>query len=724
MKNIFTVLLIFSQFYFISCQPKTDPQVENSYKIISKYEILFDKPPQKVPMPYSVDAPILGNGDMAVTIGRTAEKIEFWLSKNDFWRLNSVNGEAYFSGVGHLDIEFPGLEKANFFVKQNLYDAQTEVVLNNADQGLKMRCFVAASTNLFIIELEAEKKVVSGKISIHSIQGGQSNSLQGKSGKIFWMARKFETNVEIPTAVAVAYKISHSDKPEFRIEPGDKVQIYIGLQSRFKSDNYIEDVINLVDRVDIKKIETAHQEWWQNYWAQSYIHICDSLIERSYYQSLYTMGSCSRDPDFPPSIFGPWVTVNSPWWWGDYHLNYNHLAPFYGLYSSNRLVQALPYVAPILDFHKRGRYYSKKVCGIDGVLFPVGIGPKGIETTRKSPTEKRKSHLDAYEDEGMFWGHKPTPLAEVVVSASRYQLHNQANPSTTTLSAGDLKLVPNVGGDPLRVVARLPGVAAGDLTARPNIRGGEYNETLIRFDDLRLIDPFHLRDFQAVFSAINPALVDSIDIYTGAFPVAYGNRMSSVIDVSTQSVAAVPRRELSVSFFNASLLLSGATDTGATEWVASLRRGNLDLVLEVVDPARGNPRYVDGFARIRHHFTDSFSLSASVLVSDDRIQISDNDAEEQARADARDLYFWLRADWQPSDQLRGHLLLSQSNLDSLRLGIADQPGIAAGSLRDERDIRVSSLLTEWEWQPAEQILLQLGGELRQERASFDYQDAG
>jgi hypothetical protein len=60
------------------------------------------------------------------------------------------------------------------------------------------------------------------------------------------------------------------------------------------------------------------------------------------------MASCSRDKDFPPSIFGTWITREQPWWLGDYHLNYNHMAPYYALYSANRIEQADPYYAPLL----------------------------------------------------------------------------------------------------------------------------------------------------------------------------------------------------------------------------------------------------------------------------------------------------------------------------------------------------------------------------------------
>ena len=70
---------------------------------------------------------------------------------------------------------------------------------------------------------------------------------------------------------------------------------------------------------------------------------------KAYYQGLYTMAACSRDPKFPPGIFG-WTTTDTPAWNGDYHLNYNFQAPFYALYSSNRLEQAIPHDAPLLDF--------------------------------------------------------------------------------------------------------------------------------------------------------------------------------------------------------------------------------------------------------------------------------------------------------------------------------------------------------------------------------------
>ena len=73
---------------------------------------------------------------------------------------------------------------------------------------------------------------------------------------------------------------------------------------------------------------------------------------KAYYQGLYTMGACSRDKRFPPALFG-WVTTDKPTWNGDYHLNYNFYAPFYGLYSANRIEQATGQETPLLDFMQR-----------------------------------------------------------------------------------------------------------------------------------------------------------------------------------------------------------------------------------------------------------------------------------------------------------------------------------------------------------------------------------
>ncbi len=364
---------------------------------------------------------------------------------------------------------------------------------------------------------------------------------------------------------------------------------------------------------------------------------------------------------------------------------------------------------------------------LEEILRPYGVkavdGPNGsLLLVRASPpkpaaTDRPSRSLRAAE------GAAPLPdLEEVIVSASHYQFVREPSPSLTSMTAADLQLLPDIGDDPLRAVGRLPGTASSEFSAKSNIRGGEADETLFRFDGLRLHNPFHLKDFQSVFSTIDPSVISGIRIYAGGFPVRYGDRMSSVIDIDPLLPSEPAYRELSLSFFNASALAAGILDGGRTDWLLSARRSNLDLIVDAVNPDIGNPTYFDIYGRVRHRFSDIFSVSASALVFDDAIVLSDGDREEQARADYRDKYFWLRFDMQPNDEITGNLLIARSDIKSGRRGSAIQPGISQGELDDEREFSINSLQTDWAWRFTDEVLLQLGGEWRRMSGRYDYRD--
>ncbi len=218
-------------------------------------------------------------------------------------------------------------------------------------------------------------------------------------------ARRFTGGVDIPSGVACAVRLLDVRDTRFSLEPGKPLVLVAAMESRFKDAEYLDAVTNRIEQFgpeEIEPLRAKHEAWWRDFWGRSMVDIGDPVIEQRYYLSQYVMASCSRDPRFPPNIFG-WVTTDSPGWQGDYHLNYNHMAPFYGLYSSNHLEQAVPYHAPLLDFMERGRFYAESILGIRGVYFPVGIGPLGIETTRHIGSTRRDARV---EDEGYFHGQK------------------------------------------------------------------------------------------------------------------------------------------------------------------------------------------------------------------------------------------------------------------------------------------------------------------------------
>lgn len=440
MKNIEKALFAFSLIINLLLLPACNSQLANqpnqAEAIISKHTIWFTTPPERIPSRYAIDAPLLGNGFTGVALSGPPEAQTFYVARNDFWRLKSALDESYPAVLGKIEISIPRLKDASYLVEQHLYDAMSVARFTKGDISVYYKVYVAATEDMLILEIGMEgKDPLEGSVSL-SLPSEKEILNQPPLERVFpdrrehdltsdgiqYLSRAFEDSVDIPTKAAMALRVENYPDGKFVLVPGKTIRIVCAFSSNFKNDDCTTSIIQKVTDCtsgQLQEIEKNHKQWWKDYWEKSYVSIPDSVIEKQYYLSLYGMGSCSRDLDFPPSIFGSWITKERPYWNGDYHLNYNHMAPYYALYSANRIEQADPYYMPLLASIPRGNYYSEKVTGIpEGILLPVGAGPLGIETTRRTPFMDTyfKDWIDSgnIEDKGMFWGQKSNSAYAVV----------------------------------------------------------------------------------------------------------------------------------------------------------------------------------------------------------------------------------------------------------------------------------------------------------------------
>lgn len=337
--------------------------------------------------------------------------LSYYLSKNDFWRLVSpetavrkddVSGPRT---IGSADIRIEGFGSATFTASQQLADGVTTCNLTGDGRGVAVKSWVSATENLAFVEIDAIGKPAKVTAALNAPQNKQARLEKGAQGNTLWLTRSFEDSVDIATKAAVGLKVIDRASGSFTIEPGKKVVIVIAIESKFKKQEPLQFVLAQLKKVDKSTPGlqiTKHRAWWSSYWRKSSVTIEDTVLMKAYYQGLYTMAACSRDPKFPPGLFG-WVTTDDPQWAGDYHLNYNHQAPFYSLYSANRLEQGMPHDAPLIDFIQRGRWYGKNVTNTRGVLYPVGIGPLGIEVTRNHPRYVKTKNEELG---GLFFGQR------------------------------------------------------------------------------------------------------------------------------------------------------------------------------------------------------------------------------------------------------------------------------------------------------------------------------
>ncbi len=394
----------------------------NASAVVSKYSIRFTAPPDRIPNTFSVDAPLLGNGFSGISISGKPEKQVFYLARNDFWRLKSSYNESFPCVLGKLELNLPSFKNGTYLVEQDLYTAVTNLRFSRGNSSVAIRMVVSANEDLALLEIKnTGTDPVRGDLLLKTPDDESTvfPSVMQKevNQNIQWISRQFDTDVEIPSKAACAMKITDSNSNRFNVPENESLFVALAFSSNFKSNDCVKSTIDWVKQIEKKdfyNLLSEHKKWWSDYWNKSFIMINDSLLELDYYRSLYVMGSCSRDKEFPPGIFGTWVTRERPEWNGDYHLNYNHQSPYYGLFSSNRIEQALPYFYPVVAMEEKGREYGKNAYGINGIILPVGIGPKGMDVTKAGPVARqmRQFYFDHgfYEDGGLFFFQKSNAL--------------------------------------------------------------------------------------------------------------------------------------------------------------------------------------------------------------------------------------------------------------------------------------------------------------------------
>ncbi len=101
-------------------------------------------------------------------------------------------------------------------------------------------------------------------------------------------------------------------------------------------------------------------------------------------------------------------------------------------------------------------------------------------------------------------------------------------------SSKTLAKLPGITGDKdiIKSLQVVPGVESfGDGSSLFFVRGGSSDQNLILIDEVPLYNASHLFGF---LSVISPDAISDMEVFKGDFPVKYGNRLSSVVDIKTK----------------------------------------------------------------------------------------------------------------------------------------------------------------------------------------------
>jgi hypothetical protein len=316
---------------------------------------------------------------------------------------------------------------------------------------------------------------------------------------------------------------------------------------------------------------------------------------------------------------------------------------------------------------------------------------------------------------------RPIRLADFVVAPSRFGVGERTGGIAVTLTQAELAILPQLGEDLYRTLARLPGVTADDFTAKFWVRGAPNGKLLARLDGVTLIEPFHLKDIDGALAIVDLPSVSRLDLLTGGFTADYGNRAAAVLNIETDFPSASTRdTSLGLSLSGMRGAHTGHFDGDRGRWRLTARRGYPDLALRL--EGRDDelyPSYYDVSFRADYTLSPQNTVSVHALHAGDTLKVKTrNDPELNSNYNSN--YLWARWLAEPSPTLSGETVLSFARLDSDRRGAGFYGSTLALNLRDERALNVTTLRSDWSLELNPRVLLRTGVEANHGAASYDY----
>lgn len=203
-------------------------------------------------------------------------------------------------------------------------------------------------------------------------------------------------------------------------------------------------------------------------------------------------------------------------------------------------------------------------------------------------------------------------MNEVTVTGGYFERPAERALSVRTLSSQEIRRSPGSAEDIFRVMQSLPGVAtAGGKSAQLIVRGGSPDENLTLLDNVEIYNPIHFArtgESMGIISIINPSLLESVDFLTGGFPASYGDKMSSVFDMSmVEGNKELHNVDVNTNIAGFGALVNGPAPGGGT-MVFSARRGFFDLLTSLMNrPAA--PRYYDAVGKVTYDLDEKNRVS-------------------------------------------------------------------------------------------------------------------
>lgn len=154
--------------------------------------------------------------------------------------------------------------------------------------------------------------------------------------------------------------------------------------------------------------------------------------------------------------------------------------------------------------------------------------------------------------------------------------------------------IPSPRGGIEDLLLQAPVNFTSELSSSYSVRGGSFDENLVYVNDIQVYRPFLVRAGQQEgLSFPNPDMVDNIFFSAGGFEARYGDRMSSVLDITYRRPTEF-RGTMTASMLGLSFQIEDVNKKGTFTHNTGIRYRDNSYVLGTLDEQGDyNPRYFD-----------------------------------------------------------------------------------------------------------------------------------
>lgn len=221
-------------------------------------------------------------------------------------------------------------------------------------------------------------------------------------------------------------------------------------------------------------------------------------------------------------------------------------------------------------------------------------------------------------------------MENVVVEGGYFSEVDNKPVSTVNFSSEEIRRAPGSAGDVSRIVYGLPSLAkVNDSRNSLIVRGGSPLENSFYLDNIEIpnINHFQIQgSSDGPIGLLNVDFIEDVNFYSGGFSPVYGNRLSSIMEISYREGSAKsfsPQVQMSMAGFGAGV--EGPLGNNGS-YMFSASRSYLDLIVDQVETGGALPKYGDLQGKVTYNLNDKNKLTLLNIFSKDDIGNNHADA--------------------------------------------------------------------------------------------------